>query len=67
MILSSWIIIEWWLVNEKGSPFHIIIDEINPSLICPTLSIPIISASFLINFEMQSDFESPNSNKCLNV
>ena len=37
---------------KKGSPFHIIIDEINPGLICPILSIPIISAGFSIIFDM---------------
>jgi hypothetical protein len=53
--------------NEKGSPLHIIIDEINSGLICPILSIPIIWAGSLVIFEIQSDFESPNRNKCLNV
>jgi len=53
--------------NEKGSQSHIIIDEINSGLICPILSIPIIWAGSLVIFEIQSDFKSPNRNKCLNV
>lgn len=54
------------LINKKGLPFHIIIDEINPGLVCPILSIPIISDCSLVIFKIQSNFEIPNRNKLTN-